>query len=308
MIHICFQTKDEAWGGANQFLKNLKKEFQRLDLYSDDPREASFILFNSHHHLETVQALKEDLPSETKFIHRVDGPMKLYNSADDERDDIVYRANNILADATVFQSNYSFEKSLDAGMKTDKPIAVIYNAADPDIFKADAKSLGSIRKQMASGKKPKIISTSFSMNLQKGFQFLKFLETNLDFNNLSYVFAGRSPFPFVKIKDLGCINSQELSSELRSSDIFVTASSNDPCSNSLIEAISCGLPCLALDSGGHPEIIHETNGGLTFGGIHDFDEKMDEIMSNYDSYFSKIKPFDIKQQAQKYVDFMKKIG
>ena len=27
MIHICFQTKDEAWGGANQFLKNLKKEF-----------------------------------------------------------------------------------------------------------------------------------------------------------------------------------------------------------------------------------------------------------------------------------------
>lgn len=299
MIHICFQTKDEAWGGANQFLKNLKKEFRRLDLYSNDPREASFVLFNSHHHLEAVQELKKDLSSETKFIHRVDGPMKLYNSPDDERDDIVYWANNSLADATIFQSNFSFKKSLEAGMMTDKPTAVIYNAADPDIFKPKVKSLGP---------RLKIISTSFSMNLQKGFQFLKFLETNLNFDNLDYVFAGRSPFPFVKIKDLGCINSQELSSELSSSDIFVTASSNDPCSNSLIEAISCGLPCLALNSGGHPEIIHETNGGLTFEGIHDFGEKKDEITSNYDSYFSKIKPFDIKQKAQKYIDFMKKIG
>ena len=280
-------------------LINLKKEFERLNLYSNDPREASFVLFNSHHHLETVQELKKGLSSKTKFVHRVDGPMKLYNSLDDERDDIVYSANNFLADATIFQSNFSFEKSLEAGMKTDKPVAVIYNAADPDIFKPKVGSRGS---------KLKMISTSFSMNLQKGFQFLKFLETNLNFDNLDYVFAGRSPFPFVKIRDLGCINSQELSSELRSSDIFVTASGNDPCSNSLIEAISCGLPCLALDSGGHPEIIHETNGGLTFKGIHDFDEKMNEIASNYDSYSSNIKPFDIKEKAQKYIDFMKKIG
>jgi len=301
MIHICFQIKDEAWGGANQFLKNLKKEFQKLNVYSDDPRDASFILFNSHHHLEIVEKLKKDLSPNTKFIHRVDGPMKLYNSPEDERDEIVYRANEVLADATIFQSNWSFQRTLEAGIPdhSNKPIAVIYNAADPDIFKKEAKTIGS---------KPKIISTSFSTNLKKGFQFLKFLESNLNFNEIEYSFAGRSPFPFIKIKDLGCINSLELSSELRSSDIFVTASSNDPCSNSLIEAISCGLPCLALNSGGHPEIIHETNGGLVFEGVHDFEDKMKKMISDYDKFSSRISPFDIKEKAQRYINFMKKIG
>ena len=39
-------------------------------------------------------------------------------------------------------------------------------------------------------------------------------------------------------------------------------SQDDPCSNSLIEALHCGLPAIVLNSGGHPEIIG--NAGVKF--------------------------------------------
>ena len=44
--------------------------------------------------------------------------------------------------------------------------------------------------------------------------------------------------------------SRELAGLLRQHDIFVTATENDAYSNALVEALSCGLPAIYLESGG----------------------------------------------------------
>lgn len=249
-IFIQYEPQQKAWGGGNQFIKSLYKEFNKLGVSCDDPKHADVILFNSHHHIRETLQLRRYFPNK-RFIHRVDGPMRLYNHGNDIRDLEVYSANQKIADATIFQSIFSFENNKNMGMLIDKPYTVIGNASDPNIFfKPKVKS---------KSDKLKVVSTSFSSNKKKGFNTYKFLDDNLDFSKFEYTFVGNSPISFKNIKNVGVKSSIELANILRSSDSYITASQNDPCSNSLIEAVTCGLTCFALSSGGHPEIITDSN-------------------------------------------------
>jgi len=90
-----------------------------------------------------------------------------------------------------------------------------------------------------------------------------------------------------------------LAQELKNSDIFVTASRSDPCSNSLIEALSCGLPALALANGGHPELVGK--GGEIFNNNTDILEKLEKIVDNYNEYRKKVPIFDIEQTTEEYL-------
>lgn len=298
MIHISFEFQNGPWGGANQFLKSLKSSLIKRGIYSERADQAKAIIFNSHHNFEIIQRLKTELPH-VKFVHRVDGPMRLYNSASDTRDDLVQWANNFVADATIFQSEWSKTKSIEAQICSDKVSTVIYNSCDENIFYPKQK--------VPKFGKTRIISTSYSNNLKKGFQFYKYLEKLIDFEKYDYNFIGRSPISFEKINDLGLKNSREISEYLRESDIYVTASSNDPCSNSLIEALSCGTPCLAFNSGGHTEIIQKTSSGLVFNSDKDFLEKLDYINDNLNAVKKQISPFKMDNIVDQYVSFVKEI-
>ena len=45
-INILFNFKNEAFGGGNQFLKALRKEFEKRKIYDEDYKKADVILFN----------------------------------------------------------------------------------------------------------------------------------------------------------------------------------------------------------------------------------------------------------------------
>ena len=53
-IFICYDMKDTPHGGANQFLKALKKQFKKNDSYADNVPEADVVLYNSHHDIKTL--------------------------------------------------------------------------------------------------------------------------------------------------------------------------------------------------------------------------------------------------------------
>jgi glycosyltransferase involved in cell wall biosynthesis len=56
---------------------------------------------------------------------------------------------------------------------------------------------------------------------------------------------------------------QNVDEYLKLSDLFIFPSENESLSNALIEALSCGLPCLASNIGGIPDsVIHNFNGIL----------------------------------------------
>jgi len=292
-VNILYKTSDAPFGGGNQFLRALKKEFLRLGVYSDLPN-ADVFLFNSHHDLSKVNQIKQRFPDK-EFIHRVDGPMRLYNNMSDNRDLIVYQANNNLATATVFQSQWSRTANIKLGLSPTEPTAVIHNAVDSEIFYSNSYYMPE------PNKKARIISATFSSNIRKGFEAYKFLDDNLDFTKFEYVFAGNSNVEFKNIKRLGCLTSEKLANEMRASDIYITASENDPCSNSLLEAMACGLRVLALKSGGHPELIN--NDGNTFANQDELLKKL----KDYNSLPNSRQETTMKEVAELYLKFFEKV-
>jgi hypothetical protein len=99
-FHILFEFKEGPWGGGNQFLKSLKRYLCSIDAYDENIATASVILFNSHQCIDEVVKARMNNPGKV-FIHRIDGPIRLYSRASDKRDGIVFAANKYLADATV---------------------------------------------------------------------------------------------------------------------------------------------------------------------------------------------------------------
>ena len=294
-VFICYYIKDTPHGGANQFLKALRDKFAERGMYSENPAHCDVVLFNSHHYGNELAQLKNRFNNKV-FAHRVDGPMRLYNDMSDQRDFIVHQLNG-MANATIFQSQWSQAKSVELGFQCKNPTTVICNAPDPNIFNSEY--------QKKTNDKITLIATSWSDNMRKGFRYYKFLDNNLDFSKYEFLFAGRSPVEFENIKMLGALSSKELAKHIKSSDVFITASENDPCSNSLIEALSCGVPAIALDSGGHPEIIKD--GGCLFQNYEDLMKIMEEIPYNISSYKKNIEVDHIDDVVEKYTNFFKQL-
>lgn len=288
-VYIEFDFKDVC-GGGNNFLFRLSKQFGNLNVLSSS-KDADVILFNSHHNIDKVKELRRIYPNKV-FVHRVDGPMRLYNKKSDQRDDIVVNINK-QADAIVFQSFWSKEKNIEMyPLLSDKRSIVILNACE-------------INKDKVLRGNSKIIAVSMSDNINKGYDIYNYLDKNLDFGKYEFSFIGRSPVFWSNIKNLGIMGWKDVSNELIKHDIFITASKNDPCSNSLIEGMSMGLVPLALNSGGHPEIIRK--GGLLFQGEEDVIEKISKISSNIEVYRNNIDIASISDVALKYVNFFTKL-
>tara|TARA_R110000796_G_scaffold251782_1_gene384016 strand:+ start:2830 stop:3738 length:909 start_codon:yes stop_codon:yes gene_type:complete len=293
-VNIIYETTDAPYGGGNQFLKAIRRTMVEMGVYTEEA-DADIFLFNSHQSVEKVTSLRKKYPNK-KFIHRIDGPIRLYNKMDDNRDNIVYYLNANIADATVFQSSWSKKANIRLGMNDDKPSAIINNASDHNIF---------YDMQLKKGTKTKLIASSFSPNIKKGFHFYKFLDDNLDFEKFDFAFAGNSPVKFKNIKTLGCIPSKELAKEMNYSDICITASENDPCSNTVIEALSCGLPVIALDSGGHKELIGSA--GEYYTTKENMIFAIEKVSKNVESYKEKIISRPINEITGQYLRFFENI-
>ena len=79
----------------------------------------------------------------------------------------------------------------------------------------------------------------------------------------------------------------------------MTASRNDPCSNSLIEALSCGLPAIYLKSGGHPELVGEA--GLGFEKAEDVPGLLDQVSESIEEFQKRIRVPSIGDVAERYL-------
>ena len=301
IVHFLFDMKEEPFGGANQFLKSLKKSFVKKGIYDEDPNKADIILFNSFPFNEE-ERFKQAFRLKKKgklLVHRVDGPISEVRGKDFKIDRIIYKFNELLADGTIFQSDWSQKENLKLGMKKNQNQIRILNAPDKDVFNPEGKI------KFSTERKIRLISSSWSSNWRKGFRFYKFLDDNLDYSNYKMTFIGNSPIHFKNIKWIRPLRSDDLAKQLKQHDIFITGSESDPCSNSLIEALHCNLPALALKSGGHPEIIGDA--GRYFENREEIISNLEKLVKTYHFYQKKIKLPDINEVSNQYMEFMKKI-
>ncbi|MBC8791946.1 MAG: hypothetical protein C6Y20_10085 [Tagaea sp. CACIAM 22H2] len=291
-LHIAFPIPDGPAAGGYQFLRTLRTALRRQFRYAETPDDADAILFNSYQAIPAALAIRRRRP-ELAFIHRVDGPIRLYNRMDDPRDDLTSRANALLADGTIFQSEYSRASNADLGFVPENPTAIITNTADPDIFKP--------RKSEAPAERLRIVATCMSTNPKKGFEEYAWLDRNLDFTRFEMTFVGKSPVLFQNIRMLPPQPPSGLAAVLREADVFVTASRKDPCSNSLCEALSVGLPAVAMRDGGHPEIVGA--GGLLFDRIEEVPALLERMRTEYAALARAIVRPAAADIAQAYCEF-----
>lgn len=295
-ISIFHQFSPPPGGGGHQFLRSLWDEMIKRGIRVENntiSRSTVACLCNSFNFdFDRLCTMKR---SKCRIVHRVDGPVGVYRERDEGVDRRIWQFNREHADATIFQSQYALNKHLELGFEFKVPF-VIMNAANPKIFHTNG------RVAFDPGRKIRLVSVSWSDNINKGAPVYKWLEEHLDWTRYDYTFIGRSPVSFERIPTIPPIPLIELAEHLRQSDIFIFASKHESCSNALIEALSCGLPAIGIDSGSNAEIIK--GAGFLFNSPEEIQFLLDRLVDDYMTIQRKIEVPAINNVTDRYLEVM----
>lgn len=292
-LSIFHEFEPPPTGGGHQFLRAFIRQAEAHGIRIENntiSHTTRACLFNSFNFNEK-RLLRMKCDS-VLYVHRVDGPIDVYRGRDDGVDKGIHAINRKIADKTIFQSRYSLEKHLELGMEFKHPV-VIMNAADPQIFHSHGRTA------FSCDRKIRLVAASWSDNINKGTPIYKWLDENLDWKRFEFTFVGRSPVAFRNIHVIPPIDSTRMAELFRAHDIYITASRNDPCSNSLIEALTCGLPAVHLQSGGHSEIVKQAGAG--FEAAEQIPELLDQIVNEYEMFQSQISIPTIEKVGEEYL-------
>jgi glycosyltransferase involved in cell wall biosynthesis len=292
---IPYEFRRSPYGGSNQFLTALREEFRRRGLRVSDGsfgRATRACLLHSY--LVDVDRLAAAIPGNCRVVHRVDGPIQLYRGADDGADRKIVTINSALAQATVFQSQWSFEAHRKLGIELRDP-AVIHNAVDPTIFHPPAERSRSPR--------VRVIATSWSDNPRKGAATVAALAGAADSRRFEFTFVGRAPAPLEGVRQIEPLPSRELAEVLRAHDAYVAPSVDEPCSNALLEALACGLPALYRRSGSHGELVGEA--GLGFDDDDHAGEQLEQLARELDERRGEIRTSTLAEVTDRYLEVLR---
>jgi glycosyltransferase involved in cell wall biosynthesis len=284
-------------GGGHQFLRALLGELERRGLTVElnrISRGTSVCLFNSFNF--DFRRLRRFARSGVRFVHRVDGPIATYRGFDDGTDARIAEVNHTLAAATIVQSRYSLEAHRALGVELVEPQLVV-NTVDPSIFHAPHE------REPLTGRRVRVIATSWSDNPNKGSEVVAWLDENLDHERYELTFAGQTSETFRRVRALGAISTDAVAAELRRNDVYLAPSRNDPCSNALLEALASGLPAVFRASGGHPELVGE--GGLPFDAPEEVPAALDRLVAELDRRRASIHVAPLADVADRYLEVLR---
>jgi glycosyltransferase involved in cell wall biosynthesis len=284
-------------GGGHQFLRALVAELERRGLEVELNRISAgtrVCLFNSFNF--DFRRLRRFARADCRLVHRVDGPIGVYRGFDDGTDARIAAINRDLAQATVVQSRFSLREHERLGIELRAP-TVIHNTVDPAVFHPPAA------REPLSGRKVRVIASSWSENPNKGADTLAWLDRNLDRDRFELTLLGRFPGRFEHSRVVGPVGSEAVAAELRRHDLYLAASRNDPCSNALLEALACGLPAAFLASGGHPELVGEA--GLAYSEPEELPEVLDRLVRDLDERRAAIRVPPLGEVADRYLEVLR---
>ena len=320
MLDICvlYRTVDKPWGGANQFLRSLMSEFVRSGhLVTTAPtRQTQVVLINSWlwslgryikpNQIAQLRATGNMTPLGRLLpqcvhakrrrigpvlIHRVDGVAELVRGSKSKAD-LVQPAVNRLTDQTIFQSEFCRTTFIEKMGITPSVSRVILNAVDPSIFFPDSSADprgGTIR----------LVAASWSSNPLKGFSALADL-SRLPGIEMTFIGNWCPDADPMDVKLVGVRDAKGVAEVMRSSHALVHAAWNESCSNTIVEALACGLPVIYRDSGGNRELAYEYGIPL----LDDMSDTVDSLLERYETIREKVlqdrSTFLIRRAAEEY--------
>ena len=220
----------------------------------------------------------------------------------------------------VSPSKWLLEKAKKSGLPFGS-MEVIPNPINSLIYKK-SKNVYLLKKKYKIPKNKKILLYS-SLKLddkRKGFEIIKNLIKDKKFKNHIFIFFGiHSSFDKVNYsKNVIFIDETYKEKEIQEiysiADVLLFPSIIDNFPNTLLEAMSCNLPCVAFDCYGMKEIIsHKQNGYLAKPySVEDFKKGISYILFNKKKfkYIRKevVENYSFKKINNRYLEFFKKIN
>ena len=160
------------------------------------------------------------------------------------------------AKAVITNSQGLKDLALKSCLKQEQKIEVIYNGVDIKEFTPNE----------CKKKNDKLVLISTGRLItRKGYSFL--IEAIADLStielwligdgNLKEELENQAKNQNAQVKFLGKKNHEEIAGLLKQADVFVLPSLNEGMSNSILEAMACGLPIITTDTGGSVELIKD---------------------------------------------------
>lgn len=192
------------------------------------------------------------------------------------------------------------------GLSKDTPSSVILNGADHKIFNTQGK------KSWDPAQKMKIVTHHWGANSMKGHDTYLRLDALLSRKEFSdkfeFTFVGNIPkdVSYQHTKIVPPLAGNALAAELRSHDVYITASKNEPAGMHHIEGALCGLPILYIESGALPEYCH--NYGIGFNEKN-LEERLWEMRSNYKAIKKQLElyPHTSERMNTQYMELFEKL-
>ena len=293
------------WGGGNSFAIQLKQYLENHNVHVTntledadidiilltEPRSSTRSSAFSHH--EVKKYIKKY--KNTIVVNRI-------NECDERKN--TKGLNKFLinvskvSDYTVFISNWLQDLYIQQGF-TKKSYSVIRNGGNPEIF--------SYSKSLPNNKITKIITHHWGSDVMKGANIYKKLDelmgTSLYKDKFEFIYVGNVPKKS-NFKNTTIIEPKygsELAAILKSCDLYITGSLNEPAGMHHIESSLCGLPILYIESGGIPEYCSEF--GLAYN-YNNLEEKVKEILIKREELHRNLKyyPYTGEKMCKQYLD------
>jgi glycosyltransferase involved in cell wall biosynthesis len=230
------------------------------------------------------------------------------------------------ADRIVYQSRFSKEWWERARGSLPVPDCIIYNGVDLKLFSPEGSSLrpsDHFRILMVEGN----LGGGYETGLETAVELVNRLESWVE-KPVELVVAGKISSSLVEkwrtktkktVHFTGPLDNFQIPELNRSAHLLYSSDLNPACPNSVIEALACGLPVAAFDTGAIPELVTHNAGEIApYGGDPWKLEKPNldglisaavTIMENQDPYRAAArrraeKAFDLEKMVSAYLEFM----
>lgn len=272
------------WGGGSQFLTvfaehvtskghdvvhKLERDVDWIVMLDPRPEEGGFCA-------NEIAAFKQR-NSNVKVLHRVNDTG--VTRGGESLDRLIMNANAVLADQTVFISEWVKNHFVNGGFDIKRSHHVITNGCDEAYFYPRS----SVEKP---GRPLKLVTHHWSNNPAKGLDVYAEIDRLIDGGApLEFTYVGRYPKGYTPkcTRIVPPLYGKDLGDELRKHDVYVTGARFEACGSHHVEGAACGLPVVFhLDGGGVVEMCKRYGVGIS--SVSELPRAITTVASNYKVY------------------------